>query len=217
MSATTSKTGRNAPQTGCFEDQEFRSFKGPLLEKILHEKLTVPDNTANGYLALAVLRVTNLLWLWGKANNMSLLIFCLYMLYFKQAYFTQDCSVVMCMNTILFLLKTKLRWKESAAKIFISNLRFGILPSGLLRVRYTDMSIRVLQISMMEDLEGTALSWVDALCRKEERTEGCYGETDFVIQVVFSLKYPVSVLQTGRTVAIWSFWFAFLFLQSVMR
>lgn len=45
-----------------------------------------------------------------------------------------------------------------AAKIFISSLRFGILPSGLLRVRYTDMSIRVLQISMMEDLEGTALS-----------------------------------------------------------
>lgn len=62
MSATTSKSGRNAPQTGCFEDQEFKSFKGPLLEKILHGKLTVPDNTANGYLALAVLHIANLLW-----------------------------------------------------------------------------------------------------------------------------------------------------------
>lgn len=175
---------------------------GALLQKILHEKLTVPDNTTNWYLALAVLHVTILLWLWGKADSISLLIFCLYMLYFNQVYFTQGCSVVMCANTIPFLLVTKLRWRGSAAKIFISNLRFGILPSGLLSVRYTDRSIGVLQISMVENLEGTALSWVDALCRKEERITGCYGETDFVIQVVSSLKYPFSVLQTSRTVAV---------------
>lgn len=149
MSATTSKSGRNAPQTGCFEDQEFRSFKGPLLEKILHEKLTVPDNTANGYLALAVLHTANLLWFWGKASSISLLNFCLYMLYFNQVYFTQGCNVVMCANTIPFLLVSKLRWRGSVAKIFISSLRFGILPSGLLRVRYTGMSIRRLLIRVM--------------------------------------------------------------------
>lgn len=154
MSATTSKTGRNALQTGCFEDQEFRRFKRPLLENILHEKLTVSDNTANRYLALAVLYVTNPLWFLEKANNMILLIFCLYMLYFNQAYFTQGCSVVMCANTIPFLLATKLRWRGSAAKIFISNLRFGILPSGLLSVRYTDMSIGALRISLVEDFGG---------------------------------------------------------------
>lgn len=87
MSAATSKTGRNVPQTGCFEDQEFRGFKGPLLEKIQHEKLTVPDNTANRCLSLAVLQIGNLFWLRGKANSISLLIFCLYMSYFNKAYF----------------------------------------------------------------------------------------------------------------------------------
>lgn len=33
--------------------------------------------------------------------------------------------MVVVVNTILFLLATKLRQRESAAKIFISNLRFG--------------------------------------------------------------------------------------------
>lgn len=61
MSAATSKTGRNAPQTGFFEDQEFRGFKGPLLEKIQNEKITVPDSTANRCLAVTVLQIGNLL------------------------------------------------------------------------------------------------------------------------------------------------------------
>lgn len=69
MSATTSKTGRNGPQTGCFKDQEFRSFKGPLLENILHEKLTVSDSTANGYLALSDSYVTKLLQLLRKSQQ----------------------------------------------------------------------------------------------------------------------------------------------------
>jgi len=64
----------------------------------------------------------------------------------------------MCANTIPLLLVTRLRWRGSASKIFISNLRFGILPSGLLSVRYTDMSIGALQINVMEDVECTALS-----------------------------------------------------------
>lgn len=71
QSATTSKTGRKAPQTGCFEDQEFRSFKGPLLEEILQEKLTVLDNAGDEYLALAVLHITNPLWLQGEASSVN--------------------------------------------------------------------------------------------------------------------------------------------------
>lgn len=75
MSATTSKTGRNVPQTGCFKDQEFRSFKGPLLENILQEKLTVSDSTANGYLALADSYVTKLLQLLRKSQQYDLAYF----------------------------------------------------------------------------------------------------------------------------------------------
>lgn len=66
--------------------------------------------------------------------------------------------MVVCANTIPFLLATKLKRRGSAAKIFMSNLKSGIPPSGSLNMGYTDMSIRVLRISVLEDLEGTVLS-----------------------------------------------------------
>lgn len=121
MSAATSKTGRNAPQTGCFEDQEFRGFKGPLSEKIQHEKLTVPDSTANKCLALAVLQKGR------KSQQYKSIWFSLVYVDFNKAYFIQGRSMVLFVNTILFLLATKLRQRGSAAKVFISNLRFGDL------------------------------------------------------------------------------------------
>lgn len=92
MSAATSKPGRNAPQAGYAEDQEFSSFQGPSLENIQHEKLTVFDSTANGYLILAVLHATKLLGLIGK-DIMHVFVFCFYMPCFNKAYFTQGCDV----------------------------------------------------------------------------------------------------------------------------
>lgn len=66
--------------------------------------------------------------------------------------------MVLFVNTILFLLATKVRQRGNAAKIYISDLRFGDPSIWFLSVRYTDMSIRMLQVSVMENLEGTALS-----------------------------------------------------------